>query len=394
MTVYNTNSVPHKQHFYGLSTDVKSTSAFIGDLFIELDTGDEYIWKGIEWIFNPVFKQVEVSGMGQVDTVPVTAPDQETANQLGLLRGILKQTQTGVNQFPIIVSGTTTNDGTDTGLIDSNKNFEADSLNYKIIKLTVNGTEYIRSITGSIANTIAFATLGGGASDSVILSGDPDGYIVISCKALGISGYSAIIVAGTGIEQPTKVTFANDLLTIESPTDVNGDPSGVYPGTIESLINNTPELAALFEVSDYAMGEPLDIMAEPIAFSMGSDPTIVPANTDYVVLDYSLNSVDFTFHDESITSNSGSEFTVGNYKTLTVEIYGTSTTRTVNFKCTLASGNPLDLRGVKLSDFSTANSTTGNAEAWQFDITGLETVFFGIAAVEGGNVSIKGRAVI
>lgn len=39
---------------------------------------------------------VEVDGMGHVDTVAVTDPDAETANQLSLLRGLLKQLQTKV----------------------------------------------------------------------------------------------------------------------------------------------------------------------------------------------------------------------------------------------------------------------------------------------------------
>jgi len=54
----------------------------------------------IEAIYNALVVNkdagVEVDGMGQVDTVAVTDPDAETANQLSLLRGLLKQLQTKV----------------------------------------------------------------------------------------------------------------------------------------------------------------------------------------------------------------------------------------------------------------------------------------------------------
>ena len=88
----------------------------------------------------------------------------------------------------------------------------------------------------------------------------------------------------------------------------------------------------------------------------------------------------------------GDLFFCGDYKTLTVEIYGSSSTRTIDFVSTLFSGNPIPLWGVKVSDGTTANTTTGNNEAWQFDIQGLENVYFDLTAVDGGDVTITGRA--
>ena len=46
---------------------------------------------------------VDVSGMGQVDTTAVTDPDQASANQLGLLRGLLKQLKAGTAQKAIVI---------------------------------------------------------------------------------------------------------------------------------------------------------------------------------------------------------------------------------------------------------------------------------------------------
>ncbi|HOM03511.1 MAG TPA: hypothetical protein PLH43_11915, partial [Acetivibrio sp.] len=38
-----------------------------------------------------------------------------------------------------------------------------------------------------------------------------------------------------------------------------------------------------------------------------------------------------TFHNAATSTGNGTEFTVGNMKTLTIEIYGTSTSRTIEF---------------------------------------------------------------
>ena len=99
------------------------------------------------------------------------------------------------------------------------------------------------------------------------------------------------------------------------------------------------------------------------------------------------------FHADATSAADGTVFTVGNYKTLTVEIYGTSTSRTVAFIGRGAGVTDRALMGVNLSDFSTGTSTTGTGEIWQFDITGLTSVFMDLQAVSGGNVSVTGRVV-
>lgn len=102
---------------------------------------------------------------------------------------------------------------------------------------------------------------------------------------------------------------------------------------------------------------------------------------------------DFVFHNAATTAADGNMLTVEFYKILTVEIYGTSGSRTVAFIGRGASGTDRAITGIKLSDLSTAISTTGTGEIWQFDITGLTKVFMDLQAVSGGNVTIKGRAI-
>ena len=49
MAVFNAGNRPHRQHFYGNSTDTKPTNTYIGDLFYELDTGKTSIFDGANW---------------------------------------------------------------------------------------------------------------------------------------------------------------------------------------------------------------------------------------------------------------------------------------------------------------------------------------------------------
>jgi ribosomal 30S subunit maturation factor RimM len=105
------------------------------------------------------------------------------------------------------------------------------------------------------------------------------------------------------------------------------------------------------------------------------------------------NTEDVTFHDAAVVAADGTVYTVGNKKTLTVEIDGTSASRTVAF----IGRGPADvdraIMGLNLTSMATAVSTTGTGELWQFDITGLSAVFMDLQAVSGGNVTVKGRAV-
>lgn len=106
-----------------------------------------------------------------------------------------------------------------------------------------------------------------------------------------------------------------------------------------------------------------------------------------------MNFWEHTFHDAKTTTGNGTALEVKGLSTLTIEIYGTSSSRTVTFYAKSKSGTLRALMGVRLSDFATATSTTGTGEIWQFDITGLDYVVMDLTAVDGGNVSVKGRAV-
>jgi hypothetical protein len=104
---------------------------------------------------------------------------------------------------------------------------------------------------------------------------------------------------------------------------------------------------------------------------------------------------DFAFHTAATEAANGNPFYVYDYKTLTVEIYGSveNTARAVTFYGKGPSGTLRALKGLKLSDWSSGTSTTGTGELWQFDITGINSVTMDLTAITDGTVTVKGRAV-
>lgn len=102
---------------------------------------------------------------------------------------------------------------------------------------------------------------------------------------------------------------------------------------------------------------------------------------------------DVTLHNAVSTLGDGALFAVGDTKTLTIEVYGTSASRTVLFEAAGVTGTFYPIKGVRLTDFAMATQTTGTGELWQFDVTGLVQFRTKLSAVTGGNVSVKGKAV-
>jgi hypothetical protein len=105
--------------------------------------------------------------------------------------------------------------------------------------------------------------------------------------------------------------------------------------------------------------------------------------------------VEVVFHDGATAAANGTDFKVDYFKTLTVEIFGSSdnSARTVTFYGKLRSGTLRPISGMKLAGLTTALNTTGTGELWQFDITGLESVVMDLTSITDGKVSVIGKAV-
>ena len=99
-----------------------------------------------------------------------------------------------------------------------------------------------------------------------------------------------------------------------------------------------------------------------------------------------------TLQDAATAVSNGTNFAVSTNKTITVEITGTSTSRTVIFEGSSVGGSFFRIQGARLSDLVIDSQTTGSGEVWQFEVTGLVNFRARISAIAGGNVSVKGRA--
>lgn len=91
------------------------------------------------------------------------------------------------------------------------------------------------------------------------------------------------------------------------------------------------------------------------------------------------------------TIGSGTPLQVGNIKTLTLEISGSSTSQTVVFQGASSSGTYYAIQGTRLNDLTVGSQSTSLGEIWQFDVTGLVSFQANITAISGGNVTVKGK---
>ncbi|MBT2169708.1 MULTISPECIES: phage-like element PBSX protein XepA [Bacillus] len=110
-------------------------------------------------------------------------------------------------------------------------------------------------------------------------------------------------------------------------------------------------------------------------------------------LDTQAKTMDVVFHDKTETVGEGNPFTVGSFKTLLIEVYGTAETSELIFWGKSLSGTKRALRGQKVDDGTFATSTKGKSEAWSFNITGFKEIVMELKSLTNGNFSVRGTAV-
>lgn len=95
------------------------------------------------------------------------------------------------------------------------------------------------------------------------------------------------------------------------------------------------------------------------------------------------------------TTGNGNIFKSGRNDQITIYITGDSTSRTILFEGCDAESTPnwFPIPAVKLSDLTSATSTTGNNEVWVIDMAQWVGVRCRISAIAGGTVKITGRVV-
>lgn len=112
-------------------------------------------------------------------------------------------------------------------------------------------------------------------------------------------------------------------------------------------------------------------------------------------LNIQSNVQDVTLQNAATAVGNGTVLTVGSFKTLTIEITGTSTSRTIVFEGCSVGGTYYQVNGEKVAMPNPLfwYQTTGNNEVWRFEVTGLASFRARISTIAGGNVTIKGKAV-
>lgn len=158
-----------------------------------------------------------------------------------------------------------------------------------------------------------------------------------------------------------------------------------------------------------ASGNPLFTASNPAAVSLtgsnGQQVAVTPEGLLKVLADLNGATINATLGDQQAKTTTiilqnaataigaGTPFTVGAYKTLTLSITGTSTSRTIAFEVSDADGNWTPIQGVRLSDFTLDTQTSTTGEKWTFEITGTTAFRANLVAISGGNITVKGTAV-
>jgi hypothetical protein len=100
-----------------------------------------------------------------------------------------------------------------------------------------------------------------------------------------------------------------------------------------------------------------------------------------------------TFHDAATVAADGTDMDVAGLATVSVQISGTSTSRTVLFKSSVDNTNFLDIMGMDIATLSPSVSTTDTGKIFMFDVRGISKLRMDISAVAGGNITIKGLGI-
>lgn len=116
--------------------------------------------------------------------------------------------------------------------------------------------------------------------------------------------------------------------------------------------------------------------------------------TDSSITGNLVKQIDFQMN--STVVGSGTSLTVEGFKNLTVGIASSieNTARNIEFHGIDAVGNDNLISGVDKNSMLIASSTSNTGGTWQFDITGLATVYMNLTGITLGNVTIIGLAVV
>lgn len=111
--------------------------------------------------------------------------------------------------------------GTATTLVDTSKNLDSDVLKDKLIKVFVDGVEYVRKITANTADTITFGALVAKVAATAVIEKSGGGKVTITAVPEGVyaNEFQVVVVQGDGASAEITAVFEDGVLTITLGTD-------------------------------------------------------------------------------------------------------------------------------------------------------------------------------
>lgn len=168
--------------------------------------------------------------------------------------------------------------GTTTTLIDKSKNMTSDIFKEKLIKIIVNGVEYVRKITAHTADTFTFAALVSAVAAKAVLDNTTEGggKVTITADPAGVyaNEYTVVTIKGEGEEAETEAEFIDGMLEITL---------GTGAGLHAEVAIGTDEVNAILiqaKVAEPIVGYSIDMQIQsgnnlPLAVGMNPDTGLI-----------------------------------------------------------------------------------------------------------------------
>jgi hypothetical protein len=201
----------------------------------------------------------------------------------------LKLTGSSASIETAIIKGTATS-GSTTQLIDTTKNFEADLLIGKTVKITIGNADYLRKITGCLVDMFGFQSIQEGAAASAVIGLEDTAEVTVVCAEAGEAGnlYTVQAIAAPGTDDNLSASLADGVITVYlGKTAGELDPAKNTATAVAEAIDQIPEFTATMTGSGGAFP-----LVEPTAFSGGVDAIVVTDGTPYEIFAQPTGVVD------------------------------------------------------------------------------------------------------
>ncbi|GEM_PF-4195746 len=139
--------------------------------------------------------------------------------------------------------------GTVTTLVDTSKNLSTDIVKDKLIKIVIDGVEYVRKITSNTADTITIPAIVTGVAAGIIFQPAGKGKITINASETGsyANEYWCYTEKGEGGNAETTAVFEDGALTITLGTDAGTAASAKIGAGVNKEITITANEVGVLE---------------------------------------------------------------------------------------------------------------------------------------------------